>query len=57
VSADGGVAPESPESLRAALAALTWRLATVDAWIERHEQTHDQTGALLEDELRRRGGP
>jgi hypothetical protein len=50
VSADAG---GTPEALRAALAALTGRLATIDAWIERHELTHERAEARVEEELDR----
>jgi hypothetical protein len=45
--------PGTPEAFRAALVALTGRLATIDAWIERHELTHERAGDRLEDELDR----
>jgi predicted RNase H-like nuclease (RuvC/YqgF family) len=50
MSADAGA---SLEALRAALAALTRRLETLDAWIERHELAHERAGAHVEDELDR----
>jgi hypothetical protein len=50
MSADEGL---TPEALRAALAALAGRLETIDAWIERHEVSHDRAGNRLEDELDR----
>jgi hypothetical protein len=50
MSAEQGTAPEG---LRAALAALTRRLKTLDAWIERHEQTHERGGERLAEEMDR----
>jgi predicted RNase H-like nuclease (RuvC/YqgF family) len=50
VSADAG---GTPEALRAALAALAGRLETIDAWIERHELTHERAAARVEEELDR----
>jgi hypothetical protein len=50
MSADG---PGTPEAFRAALAALTRRVESVDAWIERHELTHERAEARIEDELDR----
>jgi hypothetical protein len=53
MSGDEGTAPEASEAVRAALAALSGRLEAIDAWIERHELTHERAGARLEDELDR----
>ena len=50
---DGGTALQE---IRGALAALTARLDTVDAWIERHELGHERAGDRLEGELDRLRG-
>lgn len=54
-------APLPLEALHAALEALTRRLDAVDAWIERHDLTHDRLGerqdaalGRLRDQLRDR---
>jgi predicted RNase H-like nuclease (RuvC/YqgF family) len=51
VSAAEGVPPVA--RYQEALAALAGRLATIDAWVERHKLTHDQEAAYVEDELDR----
>jgi hypothetical protein len=56
VSADAGRTPEAPRGQAAPEAAvddLRRRVEAIDAWIERHELSHERAGDRLEDELDR----